>query len=112
MVEKLQWKTLRKEFINIKGNEQLMVNKFGHYFLYLQVTLASHEKANHTITMKSNKKMILQGLINGSKSSTVFMAKGISLSKEDILTVTCEPKAKIQTSHTETFLGVIKLHWN
>ncbi|XP_016371577.1 tumor necrosis factor ligand superfamily member 18 [Sinocyclocheilus rhinocerous] len=108
MVEKLQWKTVREVFI--KGQEQLLVNEFGQYFLYLQVTLASHEKANHTITLESKQRhVILKGLINGSKLSTVFMAKGISLASGDTLTVTCQPRAKIQISHTETYLGVIKI---
>uniref|UniRef100_A0A672P8A3 Uncharacterized LOC107602689 n=1 Tax=Sinocyclocheilus grahami TaxID=75366 RepID=A0A672P8A3_SINGR len=109
MVEKLQWKTVREVFI--KGQEQLLVNEFGQYFLYLQVTLASHEKANHTITLESKqRRVILKGLINGSKLSTVFMAKGISLASGDTLTVTCQPRAKIQISHTETYLGVIKIN--
>ncbi|XP_059391016.1 uncharacterized protein LOC132124138 [Carassius carassius] len=109
MVEKLQWKTVREDFFKVK--EQLLVNKDGQYFLYLQVTLASQEKANHTITVVSKQRqVILKGLINGSKLSTLFMAKGISLAKGDTLTVTCQPKAKIQTNHTETYLGVIKIN--
>uniref|UniRef100_A0A8C1TBX3 TNF superfamily member 18 n=1 Tax=Cyprinus carpio TaxID=7962 RepID=A0A8C1TBX3_CYPCA len=111
MVGTLQWKTVRKNFIKKKPMGQLLVDKDGQYFLYLQVTLASHEKANHTITVESaQRKVILNGLINGSKLSTVFMAKGFSLAKGDILTVTCQPKAKIQTFHTETYLGVIKIN--
>lgn len=110
MVEKLKWKTLKEVFINVKGKEQLLVKKYGQYFLYLQVTLASHEKANHTITVESKNRVILKGLINGSKLSTVFMASGISLNNGDTLTVTCQPKAKIQALHTESYLGVIKLH--
>ncbi|XP_043084931.1 tumor necrosis factor ligand superfamily member 18 isoform X2 [Puntigrus tetrazona] len=109
MVDLLQWKTLRPLFIS--GSNQLLVNEFGHYFLYLKVTLASHEKANHTIIVKSKKRdVILKGLINGSKLSSVLMAKGFSLDSGDTLTVTCQPKAKIQSAHTETYLGVIKLN--
>ncbi|KAF4115766.1 tumor necrosis factor ligand superfamily member 18 [Onychostoma macrolepis] len=108
MVENLNWNTLQKGFI--EGTEKLLVTKCGHYFLYLQVTLASQEKANHTITVQTENRLILKGLINGSKLSTVFMAKGIPLNSGETLTVTCEPKAKIQVSPTETYLGVIKLH--
>ncbi|XP_052405921.1 uncharacterized protein LOC127951877 [Carassius gibelio] len=109
MVENLTWKTVREDFFKVQ--QQLLMNqKDGQYFLYLQVTLASHEKANHTITVETHNRKILNGRINGSKLSTLFMAKGISLAKGDNLTVTCEPKAKIRTRHTETYLGVIKIN--
>uniref|UniRef100_A0A8C2DEB4 TNF superfamily member 18 n=1 Tax=Cyprinus carpio TaxID=7962 RepID=A0A8C2DEB4_CYPCA len=109
-VKLLKWKTVRPDFIEGKEKESLMVKKDGQYFLYLQVTLHPQEKENHTITVQSEKRqVILKGLINGSKLSTIFMANGIPLDSNDTLHVTCHPEAKIQTSHTETYLGVIKL---
>ncbi|XP_052408656.1 tumor necrosis factor ligand superfamily member 18 [Carassius gibelio] len=109
-VNLLRWKTVRPDFIKGEGKEKLMVKEYGQYFLYLQVTLHPQEKANHTITLQSEKRQeILKGLINGSKLSTIFLANGIPLDSNDTLHVTCHPEAKIQASHTETYLGVIKL---
>uniref|UniRef100_A0A671T6G8 TNF superfamily member 18 n=1 Tax=Sinocyclocheilus anshuiensis TaxID=1608454 RepID=A0A671T6G8_9TELE len=111
-VKLLQWITVRPVFIEVevKGKEKLMVKEDGQYFLYLQVTLHPQEKANHTITLQSEQReVILKGIINGSKGSTIFMANGIPLDSSDTLIVTCHPEAKIQAFHTETFLGVIKL---
>ncbi|XP_039543463.1 tumor necrosis factor ligand superfamily member 18 isoform X2 [Pimephales promelas] len=108
-VELLHWKVAKPGFI--EGQDQLKVKDDGLYFLYLQVTLDSDMKDNYTITMQTERnKVISKGLINGSKISTVFMAKGIKLSRGDTFNVTCEPKAKIKTNHAETYLGVIKLH--
>ncbi|XP_050955017.1 tumor necrosis factor ligand superfamily member 18 isoform X2 [Labeo rohita] len=102
----LTWTTNNIGFI--KGKQNLTVTKHGEYFLYLQLTLDHQQKAKHTITVRSQKQEILKGFINGSKS--VFMANGIFLDNDDILTVTCEPGAKIMDSHAESYLGVIKLN--
>ncbi|XP_056089762.1 tumor necrosis factor ligand superfamily member 18 [Rhinichthys klamathensis goyatoka] len=109
MVELLHWNVPKTGFI--EGEGQLKVKYDGLYFLYLQVTLDPHMKENYTITMQTERnKVISKGLINGSKLSTVFMGKGIKLSRGDTFNVTCKPHAKIQTHYTETYLGVIKLH--
>ncbi|XP_073688950.1 tumor necrosis factor ligand superfamily member 18 [Garra rufa] len=108
-VKLLSWRTMNNVFI--EGNETLRVMKDGDYFLYLQVTLLPEHKGNHTITLQSKKrKVILNGLIDGSKLSSVFMANSVSLNEGDILNVTCDPGAKIRGSQTETYLGVIKLN--
>lgn len=107
MVELLKWKIVNTGIIK----EQVEVKYDGLYFLYLQVTLGPEMKENYTITMQSKRhQVILKGLINGSKPSTGFMGKGVKLSRGDVLNVSCTPKAKILNHHTETYLGVIKLH--
>lgn len=109
MVEQLKWKRDNSGI----PEEQVKVEHDGLYFLYLQVTLASQMKGNYTITVQSinqTSEVILKGLINGSKLSTVFMGKGVILGKGEVLNVTCIPEAKIKIHHTETYLGVIKLH--
>ncbi|XP_056308264.1 tumor necrosis factor ligand superfamily member 18 [Danio aesculapii] len=107
-VELLQWNTVAEKFI--EGEEELMVKEDGLYFLYLQVTLDPKKKENHTVTVQTkNQSVILKGYINGSNLSTGFMATGIYLDGKDTFYVTCKPKAKIQNSHTETYMGVIKL---
>ncbi|KAK2916739.1 hypothetical protein QQF64_025328 [Cirrhinus molitorella] len=104
----LKWRTMYEVFIS--GKDKLMVKEDGQYFLYLQVTLHPNHKGNHTITLQSEKgNEILKGVIDGSKLSSAFMANGIPLEIGDILTVTCDPEARIQDSATETYLGVIKL---
>ncbi|NP_001122290.1 tumor necrosis factor ligand superfamily member 18 [Danio rerio] len=107
-VELLQWNTVEERFI--KGEGQLTVTQGGAYFLYLQVTLDSRKKENHTITVQTQKQnVILKGYINGSNLSSGFLATGIYLDDDDTFNVTCKPKAKIQNSHIETYMGVIKL---
>lgn len=107
-MELLRWNTVDERFI--KAQEQLTVNQGGPYFLYLQVTLDPKKKENHTITVQTKKQnVILKGYINGSNLSTGFMATGIYLDDGDTFNVTCKPRAKIESSHTETYMGVIKL---
>ncbi|XP_077069918.1 tumor necrosis factor ligand superfamily member 18 isoform X2 [Siphateles boraxobius] len=109
VVELLQWKTQNSDYK--EEDRQLKVKYDGLYFLYLQVTLVSRMKEDNTITLQSKQNhVILKSHINGSNLSTGFMGKAIKLARGDVFNVTCVPKAKIQTLHTATYLGMIKIH--
>ncbi|XP_051988786.1 tumor necrosis factor ligand superfamily member 18 isoform X2 [Xyrauchen texanus] len=107
-VAKLSWETNLPSFI--EGKDQLEIKEDGQYFIYLQVTLESGEpQQKYTVTVYDSNVVILKGHINELTLSTGLIGKGTSLNKGSTLSVHCTPKAKIQNSATETYLGVIKL---
>lgn len=87
--------------------EDLIINKDGHYFLNLQVTLNDSCKERHTIRLFVDENIILQGQINTESCSTGILSKVWGLRAQQKLKVTVEPVAFINKTEFLTHLDMI-----
>ncbi|KAK6312090.1 hypothetical protein J4Q44_G00177540 [Coregonus suidteri] len=108
----IKWKTQSKakNFASLNGGS-LTISQDGCYFLYLQVTLETlrPQKVSGQYIVRVNKTngVLLEGRITNTSLSTGFLGKVVDLAASDILTVTVSPDARINTTHTATYLGII-----
>lgn len=95
----LQWQSSSGSLTNVK------VENDGLYFIYLRVTLLNKNQGkNYTVSVSS---LNIEGQIHASQSSTGFMGRGLMLSAQKEISVTCKPGVMINPKGT--YLGIIKL---
>ncbi|TTA69417.1 hypothetical protein Baya_14344 [Bagarius yarrelli] len=92
-----------------KQDTAISIEDDGNYFLFLRFTLQNRKQGvNYTVTVKKMplNQDIIVGHINGTELSTGFMGRGVHLSKNTLLNVTCSPQTQIDVHNT--YLGLIK----
>lgn len=95
--------------------ENLMVNFYGHYFLYLQVTLQTKDapKVAPTVWVKQGEKTLLESVLTKRDTrgalTTGFLGRQVVLSEGKNITVSCSSASHINTTDTATYLGVFLL---
>nr|XP_029492612.1 uncharacterized protein LOC115110830 isoform X1 [Oncorhynchus nerka] len=105
----IKWKTQSKanNFVSLKGGS-LTINQDGCYFLYLQVTLETPEvSGQHIVRVNKPNRVLLEVRMTNTSLSTGFLGRAVDLAASDTLTVTVSPGARINTSYTATYLGII-----
>uniref|UniRef100_A0A8C7J106 TNF superfamily member 18 n=1 Tax=Oncorhynchus kisutch TaxID=8019 RepID=A0A8C7J106_ONCKI len=105
----IKWKTQSKanNFVSLKGGS-LTINQDGCYFLYLQVTLETPEvSGQHIVRVNKPNSVLLEVRMNNTSLSTGFLGRAVDLAASDTLTVTVSPGARINTTYTATYLGII-----
>ncbi|XP_071254760.1 uncharacterized protein [Salvelinus alpinus] len=107
----IKWKTQSKanNFVSLKEGS-LTINQDGCYFLYLQVTLETPEvSGQHIVRVNKPNRVLLEVRMTNTSLSTGFLGRVVDLAASDILTVTVSPGARINTTYTATYLGIIGL---
>ncbi|CAB1342194.1 unnamed protein product [Coregonus sp. 'balchen'] len=108
----IKWKTQSKakNVASLNGGS-LTISQDGCYFLYLQVTLETLKpqevSGQYIVRVNKTNGVLLEGRITNTSLSTGFLGKVVDLAASDILTVTVSPHARINTTHTATYLGII-----
>ncbi|XP_029481648.2 tumor necrosis factor ligand superfamily member 18 isoform X3 [Oncorhynchus nerka] len=105
----IKWKTQSKanHFVSLKGGS-LTINQDGCYFLYLQVTLETPEvSGQHIVRVNKPNRVLLEVRMTNTSLSTGFLGRAVDLAASDTLTVTVSPGARINTTYTATYLGII-----
>uniref|UniRef100_A0A8K9Y4B5 THD domain-containing protein n=1 Tax=Oncorhynchus mykiss TaxID=8022 RepID=A0A8K9Y4B5_ONCMY len=105
----IKWKTQSKanNFVSLKGGS-LTINQDGCYFLYLQVTLETPEvSGQHIVRVNKPNQVLLEVRMTNTSLSTGFLGRAVDLAASDTLTVTVSPGARINTTYTATYLGII-----
>lgn len=105
----IKWKTQSKanHFVSLKDGS-LTINQDGCYFLYLQVTLETPEvSGQHIVRVNKTNRVLLEVRMTTTSLSTGFLGRAVDLAASDNLTVTVSPIARINTTYTATYLGII-----